>query len=110
MTCHPEDTDVCYGTGDVFADLDIDLTPKERIKIQFALRICETLVERGLTKVDAAKLLDISEPTLSRLTRGRVDDLSIDRLIELVVALGCDVDIALRPSTNELGRVAVRAV
>ena len=100
---------VTYGTGDVFADLGLELTPEDRIKILIARQISRAIVERDLTQVDAAKVLEIDQAKVSNLTRGRIAGFSVERLMKFVAALGWDVDIEMRPSGNERGRVRVHA-
>jgi predicted XRE-type DNA-binding protein len=100
---------VTYGTGDVFADLGLELTAEDRVRILIARQISRAIVERGLTQVEAAKTLEIDQGKVSNLTRGRIAGFSVERLMKFVAALGWDVDIEMRPSGNERGRVRVHA-
>ena len=111
MTNYSDDAvEVAYGSGNVFADLGIELTAEERVKIQFALQISKAIVERALTQAEAAKLLQIDQAKVSALTRGRIAGFSIERLMRYLSALGWDVDIALRPSASEHGQVQVQTL
>jgi predicted XRE-type DNA-binding protein len=112
MKSHPDNDAegvVTYGTGDVFADLGLELTPEERVKILIARQISRAIVERGLTQVEAARVLEIDQAKVSNLTRGRIAGFSVERLMKFVAALGWDIDIEMRPSGNERGRVRVHA-
>lgn len=100
---------VTFGTGDVFADLGIELTPEDRIKLLIARQISRTIVERQMTQVEAAKVLEIDQAKVSNLTRGRISGFSVERLMKFVAALGWDVDIEMRPSGNARGQVRVHA-
>ena len=53
---------------------------------------------RGLKQVEAAKLLGLSQPDVSRLLRGNFRDYSVERLLRLLTALGRDVQINIRKS------------
>lgn len=96
---------VTFGTGDVFADLGLELTPEDRIKILIARQISRAITERGLTQVDAAKVLEIDQAKVSNITRGRITGFSVERLMKFVAALGWDIDIEMRESGNPRGRV-----
>ena len=62
--------------------------------------------QRGLTQVEAAKLLGINEPKVSALKRGRITEFSIDRLMRFLVALGQGIDIRIRPASHAGLKVA----
>ena len=100
---------VTFGSGDVFADLGLELTPEERVKILIARQISRAIVERGLTQVEAAKAMEIDQAKVSAITRGRITGFSVERLMKFVAALGWDIDIEMRPSQHERGRVRVHA-
>ena len=52
-----------------------------------------------LSQTKAAKLVGVDQPTLSKLLDGGAKGFSLDRLVEMVSALGYDVDINVRPPT-----------
>jgi len=61
--------------------------------------------------VQAAELLGLSQPDVSRLLRGQFRDYSVERLLRLLMALGRDVDIVIRkPDRRRPGRLSVEAV
>lgn len=100
---------VIYGSGDVFADLGIELTQEEKVKLLIARQISRAIVERGITQVEVAKVLEIDQGKVSNITRGRIAGFSVERLMRYAAALGWDIDIELRPSTSERGQVRVHA-
>lgn len=112
MKSHPDNDAegiVTYGTGDVFADLGLELTPEDRVKILIARQISRAITDRGLTQVEAAKALEIDQAKVSNLTRGRIAGFSVERLMKFVAALGWDIDIEMRPSGNQRGRVRIHS-
>ena len=112
MKDHPDndaESAVTFGSGDIFADLGLEITPEERVKILIARQISRAIVERGITQVEAAKALEIDQAKVSNITRGRLAGFSIERLMKYVAALGWDIDIEMRPSTKERGQVRVHA-
>ncbi|MEN9521548.1 MAG: hypothetical protein RLZZ381_4136 [Cyanobacteriota bacterium] len=92
-----EEIKVQVGSGNVFADLDLP-NPEERlIKAELARRISEIIRQRALTQVEAAELLEIDQPKVSALTRGRLNGFSTTRLFRFLNALGSDVEIVVKP-------------
>jgi predicted XRE-type DNA-binding protein len=92
-----EEIKVQVGSGNVFADLDLP-NPEERlIKAELARRISEMIRQRALTQIEAAELLEIDQPKISALTRGRLNGFSTTRLFRFLNALGSDVEIVVKP-------------
>jgi len=92
-----EEIKVQVGSDNVFADLDLP-NPEERlIKAELARRISEIIRQRALTQVEAAELLEIDQPKVSALTRGRLNGFSTTRLFRFLNALGSDVEIVVKP-------------
>jgi predicted XRE-type DNA-binding protein len=50
----------------------------------------------GLTQVEAAKRLGISQPRLNDLMRGRVSRFSLDALVKLIVDAGLTIDMKIK--------------
>jgi predicted XRE-type DNA-binding protein len=63
--------------------------------------------ERGLTQVQAAKLLGVKQPQVSPLIRNRHGNFSIARLIGFLTALDQDVQITVKPTSKDLGALSV---
>ena len=80
------------------------------LKAKLVTRIDEIIRQRGLKQVDAAKLLGLSQPDVSRLLRGNFREYSVERLLRLLLALGRDVQIVIRePRSRRQGRLLVEA-
>lgn len=85
-------------SGNVFADLGLS-DPEERLaKADLAIAISREIQARGLTQADAADLLDVAQPDISNVMRGKLSGYSIERLTRLLNALGQDVEIQIRAS------------
>lgn len=74
------------------------------------MRIRDIISERKLTQAAAARLLDLDQPKVSALVRGRVQGFSIDRLFRLLHTLGQDIEINIKPnrSRNKSQRRSVK--
>ncbi|HEX3483604.1 MAG TPA: helix-turn-helix transcriptional regulator [Micropepsaceae bacterium] len=87
------------GSGSVFAD--IGFTPAEAAemmaKSSLIDAISETIEQRKLTQMEAAKICGTDQPTLSKVLRGRMESVTIDRLAAWLTALGRTVEIRVRP-------------
>jgi predicted XRE-type DNA-binding protein len=88
-------------SGNVFADLDLKNPEELLAKAELVQRICDIIAERKLTQTRAAAILDIDQPKVSALMRGKLDGFSLDRLFRFLNALGRDVDIVIRPARHE---------
>lgn len=92
------DTDeaVRHGTANLFADLGYIDADAHLLKAELVRRIQQRIAARELTQVQAAKLMGISQPDVSRMLRGHFRDFSAERLMRFLSALGCAVDIVVR--------------
>ena len=85
--------------GDVFADIGFipaeaaDLTAKSTLIIA----IKDATQRRKLTQQETAHLCHTDQPTLSKVLRGRMESVTIDRLTAWLTALGRTVEIRIRP-------------
>ncbi len=105
-----KNTKVERGSGNVFADLGRPDAEAHLLKGELVTRIDEVIRQRGLKQVEAAKLLGLSQPDVSRLLRGSFREYSIERLLRLLTALGRDVEISIRqPRSQRQGRLSVEA-
>ncbi len=90
------DTDVERGSGNVFADLGLPDADAHLLKAGLVSRIDAIIRQRSLTQTEAARLLGLSQPDVSRLLRGDFREYSLERLLRLLTALGPDIDIVVR--------------
>ena len=98
------------GSGNVFEDLGRPDAEAHLLKAELVTRIDKIIRERGLKQIEAAKVLGLSQPDVSRLLRGSFREYSVDRLLRLLTALGRDVEIVIRePRLRRRGRVRVEA-
>lgn len=103
-----EDMKIERSSGNVFADLGFADADAHLLKAELVTRIDRIIRERGLKQVEAAKLLGLGQPDVSRLLRGNFREFSMERLLRLLTVLGRDVDIVIRESHSEqLGRLSV---
>ena len=92
-----EEIAVVQGSGNVFADLGLPDAEELLLKGNLTLQLHHRIKDLGLTQVQAAKRLGISQPEVCRLLKGRFMGFSVERLIGLLNALEMDVEIVVRP-------------
>lgn len=98
------------GSGNVFADLGCPDSETHLLKADLVTRIDKIIRQRGLKQVEAARLLGLSQPDVSRLLRGSFREYSVERLLRLLTALGRNVEIVIRePRSQRQGRLSIRA-
>lgn len=105
-----QDIKIERGSGNVFADLGLPDADAHLLKAELVTRIDRIIRQRGLKQVEAAKLMGLSQPDVSRLMRGDFQEYSMERLFRLLNALGRDVDIIIRESrSGRPGRLNIQA-
>ena len=66
-------------------------------KVKLAGQIKERIKERSLKQQEAADLLDITQPEVSNLNKGRLSGFTFDRLYRCLNALNMDIEISISP-------------
>lgn len=91
------DTRRIKGSGNVFLDLGFD--PAEAkimaLRAEVMIRMEQHLKAQGWTQAEAAKRLGITQPRVSRLTKGRWQDFSLDMLLTLAARAGLEPELRL---------------
>ena len=85
------------GSGNVFRDLGIPNAEEHLNKAQLVFKIDTILKSRRLKQTEAATLLGIKQPDVSKMLRGEFRQFSVERLLRFLVALDHDVEIVVKP-------------
>ncbi len=72
-------------------------------RLNLAQRVADEIRRMGLTQAEAARLLDVDQPKVSRLLNQRLEEFSPSRLMRFLVLLGRDVDIVVGPAAAGVG-------
>src|ERR1700730_9934702 len=88
-----------YENGDrnVFKDLGIPNADEHFVKAQLIFKIDTLIKERDLKQTEAASLLGIKQPDVSKMLGGEFRQFSVERLLRFLVALNQDVEIVVKP-------------
>ena len=97
------DSTIERSSGNVFADLDVPDADAHLLKAELVSRIDTIVRQRGITQTEAARILGLSQPDVSRLLRGDFRQCSLERLFRLLTSLGRDIDIVIRQPRSATG-------
>ena len=91
------DTAIRYGTENVFADLGFPDADTHLLKAQLVTRVQNIIQDRKLTQTEASRIMGVSQPDISRMLGGQFRDISVERIMRMLIRLGCEVDIVVKP-------------
>jgi predicted XRE-type DNA-binding protein len=106
----PQEITIKKGSRNVYSDLGFPDSEDMLIKAQLVTKIAEIIQQRRLTQAQAAKLLRLTQPKISRLLRGEFRGISERRLLQCLTRLGRDVQIIVKqtPPQRAQGRLTIR--
>jgi len=88
-------------SGNVFADLGLPNAEEHLVKADIVIAIASLIKSKGLTQVQASKLIGLAQPDVSKLLRGHFAGYSFERLFGFLRALGNDVEIKVIATKKE---------
>jgi predicted XRE-type DNA-binding protein len=91
------------GGPNVYTDLGYHDPDRMLIKAQLVSRLAELLAERGVSQIQAATSLGITQPALSKLLRGQFRGFLERKLVVCLARLGQDVHIAVHRKAKRTG-------
>ncbi|MCC3573011.1 MAG: XRE family transcriptional regulator [Microcoleus sp. PH2017_40_RAT_O_B] len=92
-----KEIDIQVSSGNIFADLGMPNADEMLMKAELVRQINEIITQRKLNQLQAAQVLGIDQPKVSALMRGKLTGFSTERLFRFLNALGCDVQIVVKP-------------
>lgn len=86
------------GSDNIFADLGFPAGESENLKMRSDLMIAIEAFYRqsGLTQAQAARKLGITQPRLNALLKSRIDQFSLDALVNIANRAGLGVRLVIR--------------
>jgi predicted XRE-type DNA-binding protein len=85
------------GGSNVFKDIGVRDADEHFVKAQLVFKIDTIMKKRRMKQVEAADLLGVRQPDISKMLRGEFRQFSVERLLRFLVALDQDVEILVRP-------------
>jgi len=102
---------ITRSSGNVFADMGLPNAEEKKTKVRLAFEINQIIEDHGLSQIVAARRLKINQPKISALTNYRLEEFSVERLMNFLAALDRDVEIVIRrkPKSGKAGRILITA-
>ena len=97
-------------SGNVYADLGMADAQEMLVKAKLASKIAEIIKRQNLTQQQAAELLAMPQPKVSKLLSGQFRGISEAKMLDCLARLGRDVDIVVKPARRRSAAGAVGRV
>lgn len=89
------------GTDNVLSDLGFDNAEELSTKAALALKLNELIDQRGLSQTEAAHIIGMTQPKVSQVRRYKLQNISLERLMQALVSLDQHVEIIVQPVRRE---------
>ena len=95
---HNEALKIEQGSGNVFADLGFlpEETQSLILRAELMNQIEDYVVSSGMTQQQSAKKLGVTQPRLNLLLKGKINEFSIDALVNMAGKAGMRVEIMVK--------------
>jgi len=87
----------------VLVDLGFEDAEDLSAKALLAIKLNELIEERGLSQAKAAKITGMTQPKVSQVRRYKLQNISLERLMQALVSLDQEVEIVVRPARRSHG-------
>ena len=95
------------GTDNVLADLGFDDAKELSAKATLAVKLNELIDKRGLSQTEAARITGMTQPKVSQVRRYKLQNISLERLMQALVSLDQHVEIVVRPAQGAHAGITV---
>lgn len=85
------------GASNVLVDLGFEDAEELTVKATLAHKINELVAGRGLSQIEAANIIGMSQPKVSQIRNYKLQNISLERLMYALVALDQHVEIVVKP-------------
>lgn len=92
------------GTDNVLVDLDFDDAEELSAKAALAVKLNELINKRGLSQTEAATVTGMTQPKVSQVRRYKLQNISLERLMQALVSLDQHVEIVVQPARRTHAR------
>lgn len=86
------------GTDNVLVDLGFEDAEELTAKSSLAVKFNELVEKRGLSQTEAAAITGMTQPKVSQVRRYKLQNISLERLMQALVSLDQRVEIVVRPA------------
>jgi predicted XRE-type DNA-binding protein len=86
------------GTDNVLVDLGFDEAEELSAKAALALKVNDLIDKRCLSQMEAATITGMTQPKVSQVRRYKLQNISLERLMQALVSLDQRVEIVVQPA------------
>lgn len=91
-------SDCTQGTENVLLNLGLEDAEELSAKVALALKLNELIDHRGLSQTETAAITGMTQPKVSQVRRYKLQNISLERLMQALVALDQRVEIVVQPA------------
>ena len=91
------------GMDNVLNDLGIGHAEEQSAKAVLAVKLNDLIEKRGLSQTAAANITGMTQPKVSQVRRYKLENISLERLMQALVSLDQQVEIVVRPARRAHG-------
>ena len=91
------------GTENVLVDLGFEDAEELTAKASLAVKLNELVERRGLSQTEVAAITGMTQPKVSQVRRYKLQNISLERLMQALVSLDQRVEIIVRPARRAHG-------
>ncbi len=86
------------GTDNVLADLGFEDAGELSTKTMLAVKINDLIDQRELSQTEVARMTGMTQPKVSQVRRYKLQNISLERLMQALVSLDQHIEIIVRPA------------
>ena len=90
-------------TDNVLVDLGFEDAEDLTAKASLAVRFNDLVEKRGLSQTEVAAITGMTQPKVSQVRRYKLQNISLERLMQALVSLDQRVEIVVRPAFRAHG-------
>ena len=90
--------DGIHGTDNVLADLGFEDAEELSAKAALAFKLNELIAQRGMSQTAVAAITGMTQPKVSQVRRYKLQNISLERLLQALVALDQRVESVVKPA------------
>lgn len=91
------------GTDNVLVDLGFEDAEELTAKASLAVKLNDLVAKRGLSQTEVAAITGMTQPKVSQVRRYKLQNISLERLIQALVSLDQRVEIVVKPARRAHG-------
>ncbi len=101
--------DITESSGNIFADLGLADAEELSLKAALAIQVASIITHRHLTQHDAGEILGIPQSHVSKIMNGKLEGVTSDRILRMLLKLGHDIDIVIKKKNPKVdqGRLSI---